>query len=126
MTPEAQMALIAIIVPCVAAVGTMVTTIITYLLSAAQLRAQADEQKKQAAELAKTQAETDKKSDGKLDHITFLTNSTLTTANKRIDELEGIVRTLISNKPPNDQTKAIAAASVDVKDETPPAEPPAA
>ena len=36
--------------------------------------------------------------DGKLDHITMLTNSTLTAANKRIDELEGIVSRLLNDR----------------------------
>ncbi len=33
----------------------------------------------------------DKRSDAKLNHITVLTNSTLTAANRRIDELEAVV-----------------------------------
>ena len=39
-----------------------------------------------------------KVADGKLDHITMLTNSTLTAANKRIDELEGIVKRLLNER----------------------------
>lgn len=36
--------------------------------------------------------------DKKLDHITLLTNSTLTAANKRIDELESMVRALTAER----------------------------
>ena len=35
-----------------------------------------------------------RRADRKLDHITVLTNSTLTAANKRIDELETIINTM--------------------------------
>lgn len=35
-----------------------------------------------------------RRADRKLDHITVLTNSTLTAANKRIDELEHIINTM--------------------------------
>jgi hypothetical protein len=37
----------------------------------------------------------------KLDHITVLTNSTLTAANKRIDDLEAIVKSLKAERAAN-------------------------
>jgi hypothetical protein len=40
----------------------------------------------------------DRKASKKLDHITILTNSTLTTANKRIAELEDVVTRLVAER----------------------------
>lgn len=40
-----------------------------------------------------------RQSDGKLNHITALTNSTLTAANARIEKLEKIVEELTGRKP---------------------------
>jgi hypothetical protein len=40
----------------------------------------------------------DRRAGKKLDHITVLTNSTLTAANKRIDELEQTVEALLTKR----------------------------
>lgn len=47
-----------------------------------------------AAERAAGRAE----SNTKLDHITVLTNSTLTAANKRIDELEATIKQMLAER----------------------------
>lgn len=44
---------------------------------------------------------TSRKADGKLDQIHTLTNSTLTAANKRIDELEALVKRLLVERAGN-------------------------
>jgi hypothetical protein len=50
------------------------------------------------------------KADQKLDHITVLTNSTLTAANQRIDQLEELIRRLIADRGGADPAKAPTAA----------------
>lgn len=69
MTTEVQIALIVAIPPTVAALGAIYVTI-----------------------------RADARANLKLNHITVLTNSTLTTANRRIDELEHIIRNLITER----------------------------
>lgn len=44
----------------------------------------------------------DKRTHKKLDHITVLTNSTLTTANEKIASLERLIRQLIKDKSENE------------------------
>jgi len=65
VTDPVQIALIVAIPPTVAALGSILATWLA-----------------------------DRRANRKLNHITVLTNSTLTAANKRIDELEAIVRQL--------------------------------
>jgi len=63
MTSEVYIALIVAIPPTIAALGAILVGVLA-----------------------------DRRSGRKLDHITVLTNSTLTAANRRIDELEAIIR----------------------------------
>jgi len=63
MTSEVHIALIVAIPPTIAALGAILVGVLA-----------------------------DRRSGRKLDHITVLTNSTLTAANRRIDELEAIIR----------------------------------
>ncbi len=66
MTDVVQVALIAAIPPTVVAIGGIVVALLV-----------------------------DRRANGKIDHITVLTNSTLTEANKRIEQLEGQVKALV-------------------------------
>lgn len=72
MTPEAQVALIVALPPTVTALGAILVTILAY-----------------------------QKSGVKLDQIHVLTNSTLTAANKRIDDLEKLVKRLLEERREN-------------------------
>lgn len=72
MSESVQIALIASIAPTIVAFGAIIATIVT-----------------------------SNKADGKLNQIHVLTNSTLTAANKRIDELEAIVKRLLVEKAEN-------------------------
>ncbi len=69
MTPETQVALISAMPPTLAALGAFVAVLIV-----------------------------DRRSDRKLNHITVLTNSTLAAANKRIEDLEEVVRRLVAER----------------------------
>jgi hypothetical protein len=69
VTDAVQIAITVAIPPTVAAIGAIVATILV-----------------------------DRRADRKLNHITVLTNSTLTAANKRIDELEELVRSLLAER----------------------------
>ena len=63
----------------------------------------------------------------KLDHITVLTNSTLTAANQRIEQLEDIVNQLVNEREARDRgtlpVPASPAASVDSNNLPVPASP---
>lgn len=83
MTPEAQLALIAAILPTVSAIGAIVVTVVVHLRAVAKL------------DLAAVKLAT---ADQKLDHITVLTNSTLSAAMKRIDELEKVIQSLLADR----------------------------
>lgn len=71
MTESVQVALLVAIPPTVTAVGAIIMGILA-----------------------------DRRASKKLDHITILTNSTLTAANKRIAELEVIVARLLDGAQP--------------------------
>lgn len=102
MTPEAQMALIAAIIPTVASIG----AIMVAWHGKTSNKKETDDLKQD-----------NKVADKKIDHIVELTNSNLASANERIKLLEDLVHKLIKEKSETKAKSTIeTTAVVDVKD----------
>jgi hypothetical protein len=82
MTSEIIIALIAAIAPTILATGTLI----------AVLRGNKDATKR------------DETADAKIDHVTVLTNSTLSTAMKRVEQLEDTINVIKKEKGKSDGT----------------------